>query len=60
MSKDYNTVAAEIGQRLMHTFDDITNHDAAECDLMRDNANINADTAMGAMLQIGANTAMKS
>jgi ribonucleoside-triphosphate reductase len=54
MSKDYNTVAAEMGQRLMHTFDDITNHDAAECDLMRDNANINADTAMGAMLKYGS------
>ena len=51
--EQYN-IAAEMGRRLMHTFDDITNHDAAKCDLMRDNANINADTAMGAMLKYGS------
>ena len=54
MSHEFNIVAAEMGQRLMHTYEDITFHDAAECDLMRDNANINADTAMGAMLKYGS------
>lgn len=38
---------------LMKIYEDITFHDAVECDLMRDNANINADTAMGAMLKYG-------
>ena len=38
---------------LMKIYEDITFRDAAECDLMRDNANINADTAMGSMLKYG-------
>lgn len=38
-------------------FDDIMLLDANESDLKRDNANINGDTAMGAMLQLGANAA---
>lgn len=38
---------------LMKIYEDITFHDAADVDLMRDNANINADTAMGAMLKYG-------
>ena len=54
MTNDYKTKAAEMGQRLMDTYEDITFHDAADCDLMRDNANINADTAMGAMLKYGS------
>lgn len=37
--------------------DDITNASAKTSNLKRDNANINGDTAMGAMLQYGANTA---
>ena len=35
--------------------DEILNKDAKNSDLKRDNANINGDTAMGTMLQIGAN-----
>lgn len=38
-------------------FDDIIRSDSAEKNIKRDNANINGDTAMGAMLQMGANTA---
>lgn len=43
--------------RVRKLLDDIVGSDASDCDLKRDNANINGDTAMGAMLQMGANTA---
>lgn len=39
------------------TLDEINSASAAESNLKRENANINGDTAMGAMLQFGANTA---
>ena len=45
------------GKKVKAIFDDITASKAADCNLKRDNANINGDTAMGAMLQYGANTA---
>ncbi len=38
-------------------FDSITVLQAKDSDLKRDNANINGDSPMGAMLQYGANTA---
>ena len=38
---------------LMKTIDEITNMDARDSDMKRDNANIDGDTAMGSMLQIG-------
>ena len=41
-------------EKLMKVYEDITFCDAADVDLMRDNANINADTAMGAMLKYGS------
>ena len=47
----------EFGKRVKKIFDDITVSRAADCNMKRDNANINGDTAMGAMLQYGANTA---
>ena len=47
----------EFGKKIRKIFDDITASDAASCNLKRDNANINGDTAMGAMLQYGANAA---
>lgn len=47
----------EFGKKVKRIFDDITGSRAADCNLKRDNANINGDTAMGAMLQYGANTA---
>lgn len=43
------------GYRVKKIFDEITA--PADSNLKRDNANINGDTAMGAMLQYGANTA---
>lgn len=43
--------------KIKKLLDDIVLSDSAEANLKRDNANINGDTAMGAMLQIGANTA---
>src|SRR5699024_5459124 len=38
---------------LMKTIDEITNGDARASDMKRDNANIDGNTAMGSMLQIG-------
>ena len=40
--------------RLMKTFHDITFSKADESDLKRENANINSDTPMGAMLKYGS------
>ena len=48
---------AEFGGKVRKIFDGITSMDAEESNLKRDNANINGDTAMGSMLQYGANTA---
>lgn len=45
------------GRKVKAIFDDLLTADAAHSNLKRDNANINGDTAMGAMLQYGANTA---
>ena len=48
------TRAREAGTSLMKTIDEITNTDARISDIKRDNANIDGNTAMGSMLQIGA------
>ena len=48
------TRAREAGTSLMKTIDEITNADARLSDIKRDNANIDGNTAMGSMLQIGA------
>ena len=48
---------ADFGQKVLKAFDEITGCAAADSSLKRDNANINGDTAMGAMLQYGANAA---
>ncbi len=48
------TRAREANTALMHTIDEITKSDAASSDLKRDNANIDGNTAMGSMLQIGS------
>ena len=48
------TRAREANTALMKTIDEITNIDARISDMKRDNANIDGNTAMGAMLQIGA------
>ena len=44
----------EMNTRLMRIYDDITNKSAIESDIKRENANINGDTAMGAMLKYGS------
>ncbi|MEG2595588.1 MAG: anaerobic ribonucleoside triphosphate reductase [Ruthenibacterium sp.] len=43
----------EANTSLMKAIDEITNVDARESDMKRDNANIDGNTAMGSMLQIG-------
>ena len=48
---------AEFGGKVKTIFDNITALSSRDSDLKRDNANINGDTPMGAMLQQGANTA---
>lgn len=48
------TRAREANTALMKTIDEITQVDARSSDLKRDNANIDGNTAMGAMLQIGS------
>lgn len=47
----------EFGARVRKIFDEVCQSDAKDCNLKRDNANINGDTPMGAMLQQGANAA---
>ena len=44
----------EMNTRLMRIYDDITNTAARESDIKRENANIDGDTAMGAMLKYGS------
>ena len=47
----------QFGEKVKAIFDSITVLQAKDSDLKRDNANINGDSPMGAMLQYGANTA---
>lgn len=47
----------DFGAKVKAIYDNINKSDAKKSDLKRDNANINGDTPMGAMLQQGANTA---
>ena len=49
--------AHDFGERVHKIFDNVVGSDAKASDLKRDNANINGDTAMGSMLQMGANSA---
>ena len=44
----------EMNTRLMRIYEDITNKAAIDSDIKRENANINGDTAMGAMLKYGS------
>ena len=48
------TRARDANTSLMKTIDEITNIDARISDMKRDNANIDGNTAMGSMLQIGS------
>lgn len=45
------------GKSVSTLIEQIVSSRSTDCDLKRDNANINGDTAMGSMLQIGANVA---
>ncbi len=44
----------EMNGRLMKTYEDLTFKDAKDSDIKRENANINGDSAMGAMLKYGS------
>ena len=46
--------AREMNTRLMKVYEDITFSNSADSDVKRENANINADTAMGSMLKYGS------
>ena len=46
--------ARQMNTRLMRIYDDITFKSARDSDIKRENANINGDTAMGAMLKYGS------
>ena len=48
---------ARFGAKVVKIFDDITTKPAKQSNLKRENANINGESPMGAMLQYGANTA---
>lgn len=47
----------KFGKTIAAILDKVTNTSSHDCDLKRDNANINGDNPMGAMLQMGANSA---
>jgi ribonucleoside-triphosphate reductase len=53
------TKAREMKASLMKTYEDIAFRNATECDSKRENANIDADTPMGAMLKYGSEGAKK-
>lgn len=44
----------EMGTRLMKTYDEITFADSKDCDVKRENANIDGNTPMGTMLKYGS------
>ena len=46
--------AREMNTKLMKVYEDITFSNSADSDVKRENANINADTAMGSMLKYGS------
>ena len=48
------TRVRDMNTRLMKTFEDITYSDARESDIKRENANIDGNTPMGAMLKYGS------
>lgn len=48
------TRAREMDSKLMKVYEDLTFKSAGECDIKRENANIDGDTAMGTMLKYGS------
>ncbi|MDR2672583.1 MAG: anaerobic ribonucleoside triphosphate reductase [Coriobacteriales bacterium] len=55
--RDDRARAREINTQLMQKIDKLTHADAKDFDVARENANIDADTAMGTMLKYGSETA---
>ena len=55
--RDERARAREINSQLMQSIDKLTHADAKDFDVARENANIDADTAMGTMLKYGSETA---
>ncbi|MCL1789197.1 MAG: anaerobic ribonucleoside triphosphate reductase [Oscillospiraceae bacterium] len=51
------TRVREMNTGLMKTFEDLTFKSSSECDIKRENANIDGDTAMGTMLKYGSESA---
>jgi len=51
--------AREMNSRLMKTYEEIAYADAADSDVKRENANIDGDSAMGAMLKFGSEGAKR-
>ena len=52
--RDRRSRVREVNTRLMQIYEDITFSAAKNSDLKRENANIDGDTAMGAMLKYGS------
>jgi len=48
------TRVREMNTRLMRIYEDLTFKSASDCDIKRENANIDGDTAMGTMLKYGS------
>ena len=51
------TRAREMNSTLMKIYEDLTFMSASDCDIKRENANIDGDTAMGTMLKYGSESA---
>jgi ribonucleoside-triphosphate reductase len=51
------TRVREMNTKLMRKFEDLTFKSAIDCDVKRENANIDGDTAMGTMLKYGSESA---
>ncbi len=57
--RDERSRIRESNTSLMKTLDEITSFDASDSNIKRENANIDADTAMGTMLKYGSESAKK-
>ena len=53
------TQKREMNSEIMKTYEQLTFQDAKDSDVKRENANVNADTAMGTMLKYGSEGAKK-
>ena len=57
--RDERTRIRDVKSTINRMIHDLVEVDSADSDLKRENANINADTAMGSMLKIGSETSKK-